>query len=165
VGTHPTSWKTPLNTRQLAGGRKAARRKARHWRLLEYGLFLYKRSVGLRRTKHAVFDIKYHLVWIPKYRRKVLVGEVAEYTKEMLQRIADEYGFWVDTMEVMEDHVHVFLEVPPKFSPAEVVQILKSVSAREVFKKFRRLRRELWSGELWVFGQDNLYRLHSSITV
>jgi putative transposase len=108
--------------------------------------------VGLRRTKHAVFDIKYHLVWIPKYRRKVLVGEVAEYTKEMLQRIADEYGFWVDTMEVMEDHVHVFLEVPPKFSPAEVVQILKSVSAREVFKKFRRLRRELWSGELWSDG-------------
>ena len=121
-----------------------------------------------------------------------MVGEVAEYTKEMLQRIADEYGFWVDTMEVMEDHVHVFLEVPPivpkgrvprampvgecvfarrasskartglratgfargylQFSPAEVVQILKSVSAREVFKKFRRLRRELWSGELWCDG-------------
>ena len=108
--------------------------------------------MGLRRTKHAVFDIKYHLVWIPKYRKKVLVGEVAEYTKEVFQRIADEYGFWVDTMEVMEDHVHVFLEVPPKFSPAEVVQILKSVSAREVFKKFRRLRRELWSGELWSDG-------------
>ena len=108
--------------------------------------------MGLRRTKHAVFDIKYHLVWIPKYRRKVLVGEVGEYTKEMLQRIADEYGFWVDTLEVMEDHVHVFLEVPPKYSPAEVVQILKSVSAREVFKKFRRLRRELWSGELWSDG-------------
>jgi len=108
--------------------------------------------VGIRRTKHAVFDIKYHLVWIPKYRRKILVGEVAEYTKEMLQQIADEYGFWVDTMEVMEDHVHVFVEVPPKYSPAEAVQILKSVSAREVFKKFRRLRRELWSGELWSDG-------------
>ena len=108
--------------------------------------------MGIRRTKHAVFDIKYHLVWIPKYRRKILVGEVAEYTKEMLQQIADEYGFWVDTMEVMEDHVHVFVEVPPKYSPAEAVQILKSVSAREVFKKFRRLRRELWSGELWSDG-------------
>lgn len=81
-----------------------------------------------------------------------MVGEVAEYTKEMLQQIADEYGFWVDTMEVMEDHVHVFVEVPPKYSPAEAVQILKSVSAREVFKKFRRLRRELWSGELWSDG-------------
>ena len=108
--------------------------------------------MGLRRTKHAVFDIKYHLVWIPKYRKHILVGEVAQYMKEVLQKIADEYGFWIDTMEVMEDHVHVFIEVPPKYSPAEVVQILKSISARHVFKKFRRLRKQLWSGELWSDG-------------
>jgi len=55
-------------------------------------------------------------------------------------------------MEVMEDHVHIFLEVPPQYSPAEVVQILKSVSAREVFKKFRILRRDWGSGELWSDG-------------
>jgi putative transposase len=108
--------------------------------------------VGIRRTKHAVFDIKYHLVWIPKYRKHILKGDVAQYTKEVLQRVAEEYGFWVYTMELMEDHVHVFMEVPPKYSPAEVVQILKSVSAREVFKKFRRLRRDFWSGELWSDG-------------
>ena len=108
--------------------------------------------MGLRRTKHAIFDIKYHLVWIPKYRKHILVGEVAQYTKEVLRQIADEYGFWIDTMEVMEDHVHVFIEVPPKYSPAEVVQILKSMSARQVFKKFRKLRKQLWSGELWSDG-------------
>jgi len=83
--------------------------------------------MSIRRTKHAVFDVKYHLVWIPKYRKHVLIGEVAQYTKEVLQRVAEEYGFWVDTMEVMEDHVQIFLEVPPKYSPAEVVQILKTV--------------------------------------
>ena len=49
--------------------------------------------MGIRRTKHAVFDLKYHLVWIPKYRRHVLVGEVARYTKEVLQQIAAEYEF------------------------------------------------------------------------
>ena len=103
--------------------------------------------MGLRRTKHAVFDIKYHLVWIPKYRKHILVGEVAQYTKEVLQQIADEYGFWIDTMEVMEDHVHVFIKVPPKYSSAEVVQILKSIPARQVFKKFRKLRKQLWSGD------------------
>ena len=108
--------------------------------------------MGLRRTKHAVFDIKYHLVWIPKYRKQILVGEIAQYTKGILKQIADEYGFWIDTMEVMEDHVHVFIEVPPKYSPSEVVQILKSISAREVFKKFRKLRKQLWSGELWSDG-------------
>ena len=108
--------------------------------------------MGIRRTKHAVFDLKYHLVWIPKYRRHVLVGEVARYTKEVLQQIADEYEFVVDTMEVMEDHVHVFLEAPPRYSPARVVQIMKSISGREVFKRFPELKNKFWSGELWSDG-------------
>ena len=108
--------------------------------------------MGNRRTKHAVFDLKYHLVWIPKYRKHILAGEVAQYTKEVLQRIADEYGFWVDTMEVMEDHVHVFLEAPPRYSPARIVQVMKSISAREVFQHFPQLRKQLWAGELWSDG-------------
>lgn len=81
-----------------------------------------------------------------------MVGEVAQYTKEVLQRIADEYGFWMDTMEVMEDHVHVFLEAPPRYSPAQVVQIMKSISAREVFQQFPQLRKQFWAGELWSDG-------------
>ena len=108
--------------------------------------------MGIRRTKHAVFDLKYHLVWIPKYRKQILAGELAQYTKEVLQRIADEYGFWVDTMEVMGDHVHVLLEAPPRYSPARVVQIMKSISAREVFQRFPQLRKQLWAGELWGDG-------------
>ncbi len=106
----------------------------------------------VRRTKHAVFDLKYHLVWIPKYRKHILEGEVAQYAKEVLQRIANEYGFWVDVMEVMEDHVHVFLEAPPRYSPAEVVQVMKSISARELFRRFPRLREQLWASELWSDG-------------
>ena len=52
----------------------------------------------------------------------------------------------------MEDHVHIFEEVAPRYSPAQAVQILKSVSAREVFNKFPKLREELWAGELWSDG-------------
>ena len=55
-------------------------------------------------------------------------------------------------MEVMEDHVHIFVEVPPRYSPARVVQIMKSVSAREVFSQFPDLRKRLWAGELWNDG-------------
>ncbi len=108
--------------------------------------------MGIRRTKHAVYDLKYHLVWIPKYRKHVLGGEVSDYLKEVFDQIAEEYGFVIDTMEVVNDHVHIFLEVPPRYSPAEVVQIMKSVSGREVFKKFPKLRKRLWSGELWNDG-------------
>ncbi|MFC2039188.1 IS200/IS605 family transposase [Chloroflexota bacterium] len=70
----------------------------------------------------------------------------------MLQRITGEHEFWVDTIEVMEDRVHVFLEAAPRYSPAQVVQIMKSISAREVFQKFPQLTKQLWAGELWSGG-------------
>jgi len=69
---------------------------------------------GIRRTKHAVFGIKYHLVWIPKYRKNIFNKEVSGYVKGIFEKIAEEYEFRIDTMEVMEDHVHVFIEVPPR---------------------------------------------------
>jgi putative transposase len=108
--------------------------------------------MGIRRTKHAVYDLKYHLVWIPKYRKNILDREVSGYLKAVFNKIAEEYDFNIDTMEVMEDHVHVFVEVPPKYSLARVVQIMKSISAREVFKGFPNLREQLWAGELWNDG-------------
>ena len=107
---------------------------------------------GLRRSSHAVYDLKYHFVWIPKYRKPILVGEVAEYTKAVFRRIGEEYGFSIDTMDVQEDHVHIFLEAPPRYSPAQVAQILKSISAREIFRRFPWLRQQLWGGELWGDG-------------
>ena len=108
--------------------------------------------MGIRRTKHAVYDLKYHLVWIPKYRKHILDKEVSDYIKVIFNMIAEEYEFRIDTMGVMEDHVHVFVEVPPRYSPARVVQIMKSISAREVFSKFPNLRKQLWAGELWNDG-------------
>ncbi len=108
--------------------------------------------MGIRRTKHAVYDLKYHLVWVPKYRKHVLGGEVSVYLKEVFKRISEEYGFEIDTMEVVEDHVHLFLEAPPKYSPAQLVQMLKSISAKEVFKKFPEFRKQLWAGEIWNDG-------------
>jgi putative transposase len=108
--------------------------------------------MGIRRTKHAVYDLKYHLVWIPKYRKQILDKEISDCIKAIFNMIAERYEFRIDTMEVMEDHVHVFVEVPPRYSPARVVQVMKSISAREVFRKFPDLREQLWAGELWNDG-------------
>ena len=108
--------------------------------------------MGIRRTEHAVYDLKYHLVWVPKYRVHLLGGEVGIYLKEVFKQIGEQYEFWIDTMEVVEDHVHVFVEAPPKYSPAQLVQMLKSISAREVFKKFPKIRKEMWSGKIWSDG-------------
>ena len=108
--------------------------------------------MGIKRTKHAVYDLKYHLVWIPKYRKKILDREVTEYLKEIFEKIAQEYEFEIDTIGIMEDHVHIFVGAPPRYSPAEIVQTMKSISAREVFKKYPKLRKQLWAGELWNDG-------------
>ena len=82
---------------------------------------------ALRRSKHSVYDLKYHFVWIPKYRKKILTQEVTDYAKQVFQQIAEEYDMIIDTLEVVEDHVHIFLEAPPRLSPARIVQILKSI--------------------------------------
>ena len=63
----------------------------------------------VKRTRHAVYDLKYHIVWIPKYRKIILEGEIAIRLKEIFQKIAERYDFEIDTMEIMEDHVHLFI--------------------------------------------------------
>ena len=103
-------------------------------------------------SAHAVYDLKYHFVWTPKYRKGLLTGEVAEAVREIVQSVAEAYDMEIDTMEVMEDHVHVFLSAPPRYSPARVMQIMKSISAREIFARFPWVRRKLWGGEFWGDG-------------
>jgi putative transposase len=77
---------------------------------------------------------------------------VAEYTKEVFRRIGEGYGFVIDTMDVEEDHVQIFLKALPKYSPAWVAEILRSISGREIFHRFPWLRQQLWGGELWGDG-------------
>ena len=106
----------------------------------------------MKRTSHVVYDLKYHVVWIPKYRRMVLRGDLAERLKVVFEEIAERYGFAIDTMEVKDDHVHLFLSAPPRYSPARVVQIMKSISAKIVFEEFPEVKRRLWGGEFWSDG-------------
>jgi len=106
----------------------------------------------IKRTSHAVYDLKYHMVWIPKYRKMMLRDELAKRLKMTFQEISERYEFEIDTMEVKDDHVHLFLSAPPRYSPARVVQIIKSISAKMVFKQFPEVKKELWGGEFWSDG-------------
>jgi putative transposase len=108
--------------------------------------------MGIKATRHAVYDIKYHFVWIPKYRKKILTKGVETKIKETLEEIARQYDFEIDTMEIMLEHVHVFLSAPPRYSPAEVANLLKGISSKRAFKRFPWLRKHLWAGELWSDG-------------
>ena len=108
--------------------------------------------MAVKRTSHAVYDTKYHLVWTPQYRKWVLRGDVRRRVEELLREIAQDFGFEIDTMEVAADHVHIFLDFPPRYSIAKVVGILKSISASRACEEFPELKKQLWAGELWEDG-------------
>ncbi len=112
----------------------------------------------LRSTRHVKYWCAYHFVWIPKYRRDVLVGEIAEYTREVLREIAGELGCEVLALEVMPDHVHVFLLCPPRLAPpAYIANYLKGKSARRVLQRFPHLRTgKLWSRSYFVATVGNV---------
>jgi putative transposase len=72
--------------------------------------------------------------------------------EEIFREIAEQYDLEIDTMEVMDDQVHLFVIVPPKYAPAKVVQMIKSISAKMRFQVFPEIKKKLWGGELWNDG-------------
>jgi putative transposase len=105
-----------------------------------------------RSGAHTAYDIKYHFVWIPKYRKRLLGPVQQAYLRYLLERVAAEWDLAIVEMEVMEDHVHWFVEAPPRLSPGEIMNIVKSVTAREMFQKFPEMRQVYWRGKLWAKG-------------
>ena len=109
--------------------------------------------MAIKRTSHAVYDTSYHLVWCPKYRKKIFENhQIRERAEQLIRKICEEYDFELIEMEMSIEHVHILLSFPPKRSIGEVVRIFKSISARELFREFPSLKRRLWSGELWEDG-------------
>ena len=102
------------------------------------------------RTSSATYNINYHLVWCPKYRKPILEKpEVKQFLEEQIHTIAATKDFEVLALEVMPDHLHLFISVPPFDSPTEIVKVFKGVTALRLFKKFPELRNEYWKGKLW----------------
>ena len=95
----------------------------------------------------AVFSLKYHLVWRPKYRRSVLTGDIEARLKELLNEIATEHEWTLHAMEVMPDHVHLFVETRPEWAITEVVNRFKGVTSRVLRGEFHSLVTRLPS--LW----------------
>lgn len=102
------------------------------------------------RKSSAVYEINYHIVWCPKYRKPVLVGEINEFLEEQIKTIAETKGWKIIELEVMPDHIHLFISAPPFEAPTDIVKILKGVTAKRLFERFPELRKkELWRGHLW----------------
>lgn len=102
------------------------------------------------KTRWAHYSIAYHLVWIPKYRRRVLTGEVQAETKRLITECCERHGLSLLAFETDEDHIHVFVSAPPRFSPANIVNLLKGYSSRYLREKFPHLKRVCGKEHLWT---------------
>ncbi|HHT26517.1 MAG TPA: IS200/IS605 family transposase [Firmicutes bacterium] len=94
-------------------------------------------------SNKAVYNIGYHLIWCPKYRRKVLVDKVASRLRELFLETSTNLGVTIETMEVMPDHVHLFVKAPPTLAPHYIVQQLKGKSSRRLREEFPHLKSRL----------------------
>jgi putative transposase len=94
-------------------------------------------------SNKAIYNIGYHIIWCPKYRRKVLVDQVEIRLKELMIEISSSIDCQIETMEVMPDHIHIFIKCSPVHSPHYVVQQLKGKSSRILREEFSHLKSRL----------------------
>ncbi|MGB9857002.1 MAG: IS200/IS605 family transposase [Dictyoglomaceae bacterium] len=104
----------------------------------------------VKSTQHAKYQIAYHFVWIPRYRKAILTGKVKKFLESLFKEITEEYGFEILAMEVMPDHVHLFVSASPKYAPSTIAKVFKGVSAKKLFQRFPELRKEYWKNHLWA---------------
>lgn len=108
--------------------------------------------MGLESGSHTRYDLKYHFVWCPKYRRLALRGNIGRYVAKTIYEVAERYDFSIVELAVMPDHVHLFVSAFPDMAPAGIIQMVKSITARKVFERFPGIKRILWGGALWERG-------------
>ena len=105
-----------------------------------------------RHGAHTKSDLKVHIVWIPKYRKKVLVGDVAVFIRDLLRKIAMEHDLIIISGKVAKDHVHLFLSYRPNQSLSKMVQWLKGTSSRVLMQEFPHMRKQFWGRHFWARG-------------
>ena len=107
----------------------------------------------VERASHCTYRIRYHMVMCVKYRKKMLLERSRiEFLKEIMQGLALRYYFKFEAIGIDEDHFHVVLGAAPRYSPSEIMGIIKSWSARLIFKEYPYIKEELWGGEFWSDG-------------
>ena len=101
---------------------------------------------------HTKHDLKVHLVWVPKYRKKVLTGDVAIRVRDLIRQIAMEHELTILSGKVASDHIHVLVGYKPHTDVSMVVQWLKGISSRILLQEFAHLRKAFWGRHFWARG-------------
>jgi putative transposase len=105
-----------------------------------------------RKSSHTVYDLKYHVVWITKYRKPVLRGEIAERARSLIREICKANDVEVIRGHISVNHVHIFVSVPPHISVSQLVKSIKGKSSRKMLMEYKSLSRTFWGRHLWARG-------------
>ena len=105
-----------------------------------------------RKTSHSVYDLKVHLVWITKYRKPVLFGNVATRLRDLVREICKSLDVEILKGHVSKDHVHLFVSIPPYLSVSDLVKRVKGKTSWKLMSENRKLSRQFWGRHLWARG-------------
>ena len=105
-----------------------------------------------RKSSHCIYDLKYHLVWITKYRKPILGGEIGKRVREVVRQICASLDVEIIKGNIRQDHVHMLVSVPPTLSVSKLVQRMKGVTSRKLLQENRGLNKAFWGRHLWSRG-------------
>jgi putative transposase len=105
-----------------------------------------------RSGSHSKYDLKIHLVWITKYRKKILRGDVAERLRHIIREVCNANEVIIIKGHVSTDHIHLLISYPPSISVSKLVQYLKGKSSRRLLDEYSQLKKQFWGQHLWARG-------------
>ncbi len=106
-----------------------------------------------KKLSHVIYYHEYHIVWTPKYRYKILDGAIKEFVEENIKSLCEWKRIEISEMNVMKDHIHMVVSIPPKISVSEFMGVIKGKTAIKVFKSFPGLRKKpYWGNHFWSRG-------------
>jgi len=107
---------------------------------------------AFNKLAHAIWQCKYHLIWCPKYRFKILKGALQQSVEDILRQLCEWKKLEVLEINVQEDHVHMVVSIPPKFLVSETVGFLKGKCAIKIFDRHLELKKRYWGRHFWAKG-------------
>jgi len=105
-----------------------------------------------KKLSHAIWQCKYHIVWCPKYRFRILEGAIGKTVQYLIKQLCEWKKIEIIGSNVQVDHIHLLLAIPPKYSVSEVVGFLKGKSAIKIFDMYPELKKRYWGRHFWAKG-------------
>ena len=105
-----------------------------------------------RKSSHTTHDLRVHLVWITKYRYKVLEGAVGERVRDLVRQVCDSNDIQIIKGRVSKNHVHLYISYPPKLSISEIMRRIKGRTSRKIQDEFPHLKKRYWGKHFWGIG-------------